>query len=131
MSAIFRVSGAGRHDPDIEEWLARKDELTALARTWFKKMRACGGDVLESMHDGCPTACVEDAPFAYVNVFKSHTNVGFFRGAHLEDPAGLLEGAGKNMRHVKLQPGSDADVVALEGLIHAAYLDIKLRLRAE
>jgi hypothetical protein len=118
-------------DPAIEEWLGKKDELTALARVWFRKMRACGADVVELMHDGCPVACVEDAPFAYVNVFKSHTNVGFFRGADLEDPAGLLEGAGKNMRHVKLKPGREVDAVALEGLIHAAYLDIKVRLRSQ
>ena len=38
-------------------------------------MRACGEDVLELMHDGHPVACVEDVPFAYVDVFKSHTNV--------------------------------------------------------
>ena len=131
MTAIFRLSGAGKRDPLIEEWLSKKDALTAIARTWFKRMRACGEDVQELMHDGCPVVCVEDAPFAYVNVFKSHTNVGFFQGAHLDDPAGLLEGSGKNMRHVKLKPGNEPDPAALENLIHAAYLDIKLRLRTE
>lgn len=129
MSAIFRLSGAGKRDPAIDEWLGRKDAFTAIARIWFKKMRACGEDVLELMHDGCPVTCVEDAPFAYVNVFKSHTNVGFFYGACLDDPAGLLEGSGKNMRHVKLKPGDEPDPTALGNLIHAAYLDIKLRLR--
>ena len=74
--------------------------------TWFEQMRQCGDDVRELMHDGCPVACVEDAPFAYVNEFKSHVNVGFFYGAMLEDPAGILEGSGKRMRHVKLKPGS-------------------------
>jgi len=131
MSAIFRLSGADKRDPTIEEWLGKTDALTAIARTWFKQMRACGEDVLELMHDGCPVVCVEDAPFADVNVFKSHTNVGFFHGAHLDDPAGLLEGAGKNMRHVKLKPGREPDPTALANLIHAAYLDIKMRLRTE
>jgi hypothetical protein len=70
-------------------------------------------------------------PFAYVDVFRSHTNVGFFYGAHLDDPAGLLEGTGKNMRHVKLRPGHAPDSVILENLIDASYLDIKMRLRAE
>jgi hypothetical protein len=94
-------------------------------------MRACGEDVLELMHDGHPIACVADAPFAYVDVFKDHTNVGFFYGAHLCDPAGLLEGAGKNMRHVKLRPGREPDPVALGFLIHSSYLDVRIRLRAE
>ena len=69
-------------------------------------MRACGDDVRELIHDGCPVACVEDAPFAYVNSFKSHVNVGFFNGASLDDPARLSEGSGKRMRHVKLKPGA-------------------------
>src|SRR5687768_9321646 len=99
MSGILRFNGAAKRDPVIDEWLSKTDELTAIARVWFREMRACGDDVLELMHDGFPTVCVEDAPFAYVNVFKSHTNVGFFYGAYLDDPAGLLEGAGKNTRH--------------------------------
>ena len=131
MTAIFRLSGASQRDPAIEEWLQKSDPLTALARTWFKKMRACGPDVLELMHDGHPVACVEDVPFAYVDVFKSHTNVGFFFGAQLDDPASLLEGSGKNMRHVKLKSTAKLNSNAIQTLIHAAYLDVKLRLRAE
>jgi hypothetical protein len=131
MTEIFRLSGAGKRDPIIGEWLNKTDALTAVARTWFRRMRACGEDVLELMHDGHPVACVEDAPFAYVDVFKNHTNIGFFYGAHLDDPAGVLEGTGKNMRHVKLKPGGEPDSVALVNLIHASYLDVKIRLRAE
>ena len=48
------------------------------------------------MHDGHPTACVADAAFGYVNAFKAHVNVGFFRGAEIADPEGLLEGTGKS-----------------------------------
>lgn len=93
-------------------------------------MRRCGDDVRELMHDGCPVACVEDAPFGYVNAFKSHVNVGFFYGALLADPAGLLQGSGKRMRHVKLQPDSDVDTAALRALIGGAYADIKVRLQS-
>jgi len=71
---------------------------------------------------------VEDAPFGYVNAFKDHVNVGFFHGAALDDPAGLLEGTGKRMRHVKLKPGREADLAALGDLIDAAYADIRARL---
>jgi hypothetical protein len=94
-------------------------------------MRQCGDDVRELMHDGCPVACVEDAPFGYVNAFKSHVNVGFFYGAVLEDPAGLLEGSGKRMRHVKLGPGRQLNATALSALIDTAYMDIRDRLGAE
>lgn len=94
-------------------------------------MRECGTDVRELMHDGCPVACVEDAPFAYVNVFTAHVNVGFFHGAALKDPAKLLVGTGKHMRHVKLKPGLEPDFAALKALIIAAYLDIRRRLREQ
>ena len=82
------------------------------------------------MHDGYATACVEDAPFAYVGVFRDHVNVGFFHGAALPDPEGLLQGTGKSMRHVKVKPGLDLDRSALDALIAAAYLDIIARLKS-
>ena len=49
----------------------------------------------------------------------------------LKDPAGLLEGSGKRMRHVKLKPGREVNAAALRDLIDAAYLDIKVRLGAD
>jgi hypothetical protein len=55
-------------------------------------------------------------------------NVGFFQGATLRDPARLLQGTGKCMRHVKLRPGTATDAAALRRLIHAAYSDIKARI---
>jgi hypothetical protein len=106
-------------------------ELGAIARHWFEVMRACGNDVRELLHDGHPTACVTDAAFAYVNAFKAHVNVGFFRGAELADPDRLLEGTGKYMRHVKLRPDANIDTAALIQLIEAAYADMKKRLKVE
>lgn len=93
-------------------------------------MRSCGDDVRELLHDGHPTACVNDAAFGYVNAFRAHVNVGFFRGADLEDPKRLMEGTGRFMRHVKLRPAETVDVSALRALIYAAYADIKQRLEA-
>jgi hypothetical protein len=101
-----------------------------MARPWFERMRGCGADVRELLHDGHPTACVEDAAaFAYVDAFRAHVNIGFFHGASLDDPACLLEGSGKRMRHVKLRWGRQVDAAALIELITAAYRDIRLRLR--
>jgi hypothetical protein len=94
-------------------------------------MRACGDDVTELMHDGCPTVCVGDAGFAYVNTFASHVNVGFLRGSELPDPSRRLEGTGKLGRHVKLRPRSPSDDAALRALITEAYLNIKAWTRAE
>jgi hypothetical protein len=107
------------------------DDVGAIARRWFEVMRNCGDDVREVLHDWHPTACVDDAAFAYVNAFKSHVNVGFFRGAEIADPDGLLQGTGKLMRHVKLKPEEDIDAKSLMRLIEAAYADVKARLKSE
>ena len=102
--------------------------LFALARAWVTELRSCGDDVRELIHDGCPVACVGDLAFAYVNVFKKHVNLGFFNGAELADPKGLLEGSGKKMRHVKLVPGEALETRALKALIKAAYRDARTRV---
>ena len=132
MSQLFRFSSAVRRDPTIEAWMREHaGELGAIAQHWFEVMRDCGEDVQELLHDGHPTACVADAAFGYVNAFKAHVNVGFFRGAEIADPNGLLEGTGKFMRHVKLRPDRDLDATALRKLIETAYTDMQERLKAK
>ena len=127
----MRFPDAVARDPAVDAWFAsRRPQLAAIAREWFFRMRDCGPDVRELLHDGHPTACVGDAAFAYTNAFTAHVNVGFFHGAALPDPAGLLEGDGKYMRHVKLRPDTAVDARSLEALIAAAYQDINARLRS-
>jgi hypothetical protein len=129
MTRLLRFDGAVEHDPAVDAWLAAKPgALGDLARTWFDAMRQCGDEVRELVHDGCPVACFGDVPFAYVNVYTAHVNVGFFQGAALPDPAGLLEGTGRFMRHVTLREGRPIDGVALRRLIDAAYADITQRV---
>ncbi|MGE0373530.1 MAG: DUF1801 domain-containing protein [Gammaproteobacteria bacterium] len=131
MSRLMRFPTSVRRDPAIEAWMrGHAGELGAIARRWFEVMRGCGNDVRELLHDGHPTACVGDAAFAYVNAFRAHVNVGFFRGAGIADPAGLLEGDGRYMRHVKIRPGGDVDAAALTRLIETAYADMRRRLQA-
>jgi hypothetical protein len=123
---LLRFNGAIERDPAIDVWMREHaGELGAIAHHWFEAMRKCGDEVRELLHDGCPVACLGDVPFGYVNVFTSHVNVGFFRGAMLPDPARLLQGEGKRMRHVKLRPGTATNAPALSRLIETAFLDIK------
>jgi len=126
---LLGFDGAQERDPAVDAWLSeRAGELGAMAREWFEVMRECGDEVRELVHDRCPVACLGDAPFGYVNVFTAHVNVGFFHGAALKDPAGLLAGTGKRMRHVKLRPGTPTNAAALRDLIEGAYRDIKGRV---
>lgn len=132
MSRLLRFPSATRRDPKVETWMREHaDELGAIAKRWFEVMRHCGHDVRELLHDGQPTACVADAAFGYVAAFKAHVNVGFFRGAEIADPDGLLEGTGKLMRHVKLRQDDAVDAGGLRQLIETAYADMRTRLESE
>lgn len=132
MDGLFLFPDAERRDPAVEAWMEEHSgELGDIARQWFGVIRDAGDDVRELLHDGRPTACAGTAAFAYLDAFKAHVNVGFFRGAELPDPAGLLEGAGLYMRHVKLTPGGEVDAAALIELIGVAYEDMKRRLGDE
>lgn len=122
---LLYYSGAVERDPEIDRWLAQQPvELAQIGRTWFAVLRWSGCNVTELMHDGYATVCFEEAPFGYVGIFKSHVNVGFFQGSTLSDPARLLEGSGKLMRHVKPQPNKPVNESALSALIEQAYNDI-------
>jgi hypothetical protein len=126
---LLRFNGAVERDPAIDAWMkVHAGELGIIAHKWFEVMRKSGDEVRELLHDGYPVACLGDAPFGYVNVFNSHVNVGFFHGSALPDPANLLQGTGKFMRHVKLRSGTGTDAGALSRLIETAYSDIKARV---
>jgi hypothetical protein len=126
---ILRFSGTQKRDPAIADWFRRQPEpFQTMALEWFDSMRGAGRDVEELLHDGYPIVCIDEAPFAYVNAYRDHVNVGFYYGALLDDPAHLLEGTGRRGRHVKLRPGREIDAVALRDLVAAAYADIKLRV---
>jgi hypothetical protein len=129
MDDLFRLPSAVPRDRQVDAWFDDiTDPFRMIVRPWFDQPRACGRDVRELIHDGCPTVCAGDAAFAYVGAYQTHASIGFFHGAALPDPTGLFEGAGKRMRHVKLRPGKDCDNDAIRALIAAAYADIRRRL---
>lgn len=131
MITLLDLNDSFERDPDIAEWWSTKDPaLSLLARQWWDIIKTCGPDVRESLHNGYPAACLDLYPFAYVDAFTSHVNVGFYLGAFLSDPHGLLIGSGKRMRHVKLWPGKPVEEAALTDLIRSAYTDMQQRLVA-
>jgi len=126
---LFPLDGALRRNPSVKQWfIATPAHLRLAASQWFEEMRACGPDVTELLHDGHPTCCVEGVALGYVNAFSAHVNVGFFLGATLDDPAQLLQGTGRFMRHVKVQPDAPLNEAALRALIACAYADLKAKL---
>lgn len=62
----------------------------------------------------------ERGPVAYVYSDKEYVQFGFFRGASLKDPKGLLEGKGQYVRHVKVRAASAIDERAFAALLKQA-----------
>ena len=129
MDAILRFTGHDLEELTVTEWLETKpDALHAIASEWIEAMEKSGPGTQLIFHDGYPIACVESAPFAYVNAYSQHVNLGFFYGVDLPDEHGLLEGTGKRMRHTKIRPEQMPDRSQLLSLLAKAYEDIKMRL---
>ena len=73
MNQLLRFNGSVKRDPAVEAWMNQHSgDLEPIAQYWFEVIRNCGDDVRELLHDGCPTACVADAAFVYVNAFNAH-----------------------------------------------------------
>jgi hypothetical protein len=58
--------------------------------------------------------------FCYLGAFKHHVNLGFYYGVALPDPKGILEGSGKNLRHIKVRSRDMIGSPAVKQLIQAA-----------
>ena len=61
-----------------------------------------------------------DGPFAYVKAFGRSVNIGFWRGAELDDPTGILEGEGERMKHLTLREGDAIPADELSALVRQA-----------
>lgn len=125
--SLFLFPSATERDPAVDAWFAAPEPLRQLIAPLFETLRDLS-DHRELLHDGHPTACCGEAAFAYVDAFTAHAAVGFYFGADLPDPHGLLDGTGKRMRHVKLKWGQPVNEAALDALIAAAHDDIRARL---
>jgi hypothetical protein len=67
--------------------------------------------------------------YAYISLQKSYVNLGFYHGASLRDPARLLEGTGKRLRHVKIRDAAAVKSAAIAVLLREAIHDRKKQKR--
>ena len=66
--------------------------------------------------------------FCHIAVYPRHVNLGFNRGAELEDPDGLLIGSGKIIRHLKVAGPDDLRKPQVRRFIRAAIKHSKANL---
>jgi hypothetical protein len=65
----------------------------------------------------------------YIGVYKKHVNLGFHRGASMDDPDGVLEGSGKQLRHIKIKSQADLGSPVIRDYLHRAAPDGAVRSR--
>jgi hypothetical protein len=106
---------------EIKSYLSEKDpKLQKIAGDVRSQMKKIVPGVTETVNAwGIPTFETQD-PFAYMMVGKNHVTLGFHHGTSLEDPHGLLQGTGKNLRHVKLRTREDLSRAGIRELIATA-----------
>lgn len=116
-----------RDDAGWERFLERFDERQAdLARRARAAVIDEDPEVVEVLWPHQGTAGWGVGPrkmsehYAWLQAASTHVSLGFNYGSRLPDPAGLLEGTGANMRHVKLRTPGDADRPEVRGLLRAA-----------
>jgi hypothetical protein len=120
----YRVA---RPPKDLLDLLGKYDrgiqELTiGLRQLVLEELAPCCEYILEvyivSLLYG-PTHRMKDG-ICYIGVIKDHVNLGFLRGSELSDPHRLLEGTGKQMRHIKFSKMSDLERPAIRAYLQEA-----------
>lgn len=107
--------------PECTAWFERvpdsqKNQLAELR----KYILSLGEDVVEEFKWSRPCYSNESGMFCYLYSTNKHATLGFGKGSSLADPSSLLEGNGKDMRHVKLPPGAKVNSPELRALLSQA-----------
>lgn len=103
----------------VDDYIAKRPEPVS---DLLKRLRAFVNETLaeasEGMKWGAPVFFnAKDHPVIYLYGGRDHANLGFIRGAELKDPERILEGKGKQGRHVKIFPGKPIPKGVLKALI--------------
>jgi hypothetical protein len=132
MTRRYHYRGTVRHDPAIDAYLRSETGALGeiLARLVALVRSAVPGRDELAVH-GSPHFCIGGEPFCYVVGYKKHVNIGFCEGRSLSDPEKLLEGTGKDMRHVKLRPGQPFPGAALARMVRDSARRVRARQAAD
>ena len=105
----------------IDAYVNEKGEkLREVAQGLRRLMKETVAGTKESLNPWKIPTFESHGPMCLFMVGKNHVTFGFLRGTALPDPANLLEGTGKNLRHVKLRSMEDLRRPALKKLILVA-----------
>ncbi len=108
-------------NPDPQAWFDTvPDGQRPILDALRKLILSAAPGVVEEIKWGRPCYSTPNGMFCYLQSTKNHVSIGFQKGASLKDPKNLLEGAGKDMRHIKIEAGGAIDQPAFLHLIKQA-----------
>ena len=105
----------------FDEYLANQAAKNRpIIRAFRKFVKRVAPQLQESVKWGNGCWLKGKVPVSYVYSAPDHVQFGFFRGASLKDPKGLLRGEGQYVRHVRVTKTSEFDVKAVRALLKQA-----------
>ena len=131
-SARIRYRDAARRDPAIDACVRSVESpLGATLARLVSLIRSSVSGHDEVLFRGAPSFCLQGEPFCYLVGYPKQVKLGFCDGASLSDPAGLLRGKGKYMRHVPLAPGETFPGAAIAHLVAQSAHRVRARQKEE
>jgi hypothetical protein len=104
-------------DDDLQRWFdAAPEGQRSILEGLRKLILSAAPGIVEEIKWGRPCYSTANGMFCYLHRTKNHVTLGFYKGTSLKDPKNLLEGEGKDMRHVKIT-GAGKDQAAVLQLI--------------
>jgi hypothetical protein len=120
---VTYVPGLGHEEPMVARKSARPPptgvEMERVAEAAREVIRAIAPELRIEKKWGHPWYVGNDL-VVLVGAFSSHVGVEFWRGTTVRDPSHLLQGTGKNLRHVKLRTPREATTPAFVTLVKEA-----------
>ena len=113
----MKMKAYASFDQYLEGQAPRNQDVIRALRKFVKRVAP---QLQESVKWGNGCWVEGKVPVAYVYSAPDHVQFGFFRGAALKDPKGLLKGEGKFVRHVKVRKRSDIDERAFAAFLREA-----------
>jgi len=111
---MARMKAYASFDAYLEDQSVTNQKVIRALRRFVKRVAP---KLIESVKWGNGCWLNDKGPVAYVYSDSDHVQFGFFRGASLKDPKGLLQGKGAYVRHTKVRRTADIDERAFAALL--------------
>ncbi|HUN24430.1 MAG TPA: DUF1801 domain-containing protein [Anaerolineales bacterium] len=106
---------------NVQEWFdSAPDDKKVILDTLRQMIVSQSNKVVEEIKWSRPCYSKNGKLFCYLNITKNHVTIGFEKGASLKDTSKLLQGTGKEMRHINLKTLEELKPLAIKQLIEEA-----------